>query len=280
MLPGVFLAKKKDGSVYYRSNITLLGKHISLGSYLSEEEAHAAYEEALLLFTDASITIDALLSQIHTSNQISCFSNRTFVLSYEKVVPLLNFRDHKLYIHTPIYLRSSYFEYFLNWNEQLKFDIEDLFYYSSHKIQKRGNRLFVSDYGMQTGLGVRYGIKNYAVLGKDYAFVNHDTLDYRYSNLKIYNIYQGVDTLEDTPGFPVYRARIHIRGLVTVGIYKTAEEAAISYNKAIAFLAKHGYTRQYTPNYIESFSTKKYKEVYQSLTLSESFCHYVQSNLT
>ena len=33
MLPGVYQAKKKDDTIYFRSSITYSGKHISLGSF-------------------------------------------------------------------------------------------------------------------------------------------------------------------------------------------------------------------------------------------------------
>ena len=46
---GVFQARKKDNTVYYRSSITYKGKHISLGSFPTEEDASAAYEEAVML---------------------------------------------------------------------------------------------------------------------------------------------------------------------------------------------------------------------------------------
>ena len=46
VLPGVFIAQKKNGDIYYRSSITYRMKHISLGSYANESDAHAAYEEA------------------------------------------------------------------------------------------------------------------------------------------------------------------------------------------------------------------------------------------
>ena len=36
-LPGVFQAKKKNGSLYYRSSLTYRAKHISLGSYDTPE---------------------------------------------------------------------------------------------------------------------------------------------------------------------------------------------------------------------------------------------------
>ena len=45
-LPGSFQAMKKDGTIYYRSSITYKNKHISLGSFPTEEESHAAYIQA------------------------------------------------------------------------------------------------------------------------------------------------------------------------------------------------------------------------------------------
>ena len=43
LLPGVFQAQKKNGEIYFRSSVTFRGRHISLGSYSSQEEAHSAY---------------------------------------------------------------------------------------------------------------------------------------------------------------------------------------------------------------------------------------------
>ena len=54
MQKGVYLAKKKDGTIYYRSSITFREKHISLGSYATEEEASAAYLDAQSLLDDTS----------------------------------------------------------------------------------------------------------------------------------------------------------------------------------------------------------------------------------
>ena len=49
MQTGVYSAKKKDGTIYYRANITYQAKHISLGSFSSEDDAHSAYSEACSL---------------------------------------------------------------------------------------------------------------------------------------------------------------------------------------------------------------------------------------
>ena len=56
-LPGTFTAQKKDGSIYYRSSFTYKNKHISLGSYGTQEEAHSAYLEAGKIVNDNSISI-------------------------------------------------------------------------------------------------------------------------------------------------------------------------------------------------------------------------------
>ena len=136
MLKGVFPATKKDGTIYYRTSINYSGKHISLGSFASEEMAHLAYKEASQTLSDAVITIDNVYSHKN-------------ILPHEKIIILLNFRDNGLYFKNPIYLRKGYFSYFLSEHEELKFDIDDLFYYSSHKILKRQGHLYVNDYGMQ-----------------------------------------------------------------------------------------------------------------------------------
>ena len=52
---------------------------------------------------------------------------------------------------------------------------------------RRGNHLFVAEYGMQTNIHSRYGIKNFAREGIDYQFVNGDRKDFRYSNIEIFN---------------------------------------------------------------------------------------------
>ena len=50
-MPGAFMAKKKDGTIYYRSSFTYKNKHISLGSYATAQEANKAYEAAHQLVT-------------------------------------------------------------------------------------------------------------------------------------------------------------------------------------------------------------------------------------
>ncbi len=67
----------------------------------------------------------------------------------------------------------------------------------------------VADYGMQVNILNRYGIRSFAVAGKDYLFLNGDDTDFRHENLQIVNRYQGV-TEVIFRGKHRYRARINV----------------------------------------------------------------------
>lgn len=253
-LIGVYLSKKTDGSLYFRSSITYNNKHISLGSYSLEEEAHMAYNEAKAILSDPSLK----LNDYHSTNK----------LSFHKWVVLHNFRDNGYYIKNPIYLYKYYFSYFLSEQIELKFDVDDLFYYSNHKIFKRNGYLFVNDYGMQTNILSRYGIKNYAVEGKDYRFKDGDSCNYRYYNLEVINPYYGVSQ-EVKKGKIFYQAKIHINGDYIIGRYTTLEEAAVAYNKAVDYLLSYkGINKNYTKNYIETLNCSQYKMLYDRVPIS------------
>lgn len=262
MLPGVFEAKKKDGTIYYRSNLTFKNKHISLGSYDSEAAAHQAYRVASSILTDTASIEDSYYM--------------TYALPFQKIVSLINFRDNNMYISTPIYLRKNYFSYYLSINQELKFDIDDLFYYSSHKIMQRKGHLFVNDYGMQVTIQSRYGIKSHAVEGRDYQFVNGDPTDFRYSNLLIINPYHGVSRIERCGEYK-YRTKIHINGNYTIGTYSTEEKAAIAYNKAVDLAKLHGINKNFPENYIETMSGKEYADLYSRLKISSKYIEYLNS---
>ncbi|WWR17239.1 hypothetical protein V1224_07390 [Lachnospiraceae bacterium JLR.KK008] len=258
-LPGVYATKKKDGTTYYRASVTYRTKHISLGSFPGEIPANQAYEEASCLLNDTSVTLES-----YAEDQ---------ALPFAKWVSLLNFRDNKIYIANPIYIHIRYFDYYLTPDLVLKFDMDDLFYYSSRKIMRRGGRLFVSDYGMQVSIASRYGIKNYAVEGRDYRFVNGDPLDYRYENIEILNRYHGVSRAT-RQGKPCYKAKIHINGDFVIGYYENETLAAIAYNKAVDILKKAGVSRQYVPNYIENISASRYADLYALLPISRRIMDY------
>lgn len=253
-LPGVFQAKKKNGETYYRSSITYRTKHISLGSFHTELEAHQAYLDALAITKpNSTMTIE----NVQESQS----------LSFDKCICLLNFRDNGIYMKNPIYLRKTYFEYYYSASEVYLFDIDDLFYYSEHKIMKRNGHLFVADYGMQITILSRYGIKNYSVAGRDYLFNNGNPHDLRYENIQVINPYYGVQQIIKK-GTLLYQTKIHVRGDYLVGIYQTAEEAAIAYNKAIDQLKAAGSLRNYQPNYIESLTGQQYAELYNQIAIS------------
>ncbi|MCM1175650.1 MAG: hypothetical protein NC341_11445 [Blautia sp.] len=259
-LPGVYQAKKKNGTIYYRSSLTYRAKHISLGGYDSMEAAHEAYLLANRLLRERSVTI----GHYHADS----------VLFFEKWVSLINFRDNGIYFSNPIYIRPSFFYYYFSPSHFFIFDRDDLFYYSNHKISCRGGHYFVADYGMQINIMNRYGIKNYAVLNKDYRFINGNTNDYRYENIEILNAYHGVSSFFQN-GRLFYKTKIHIRGNYTVGVYQTEEEAAIAYNKAIDCLKKAGVKKAYTPNYMESMSPSAYADLYTAVHISPRITHYL-----
>jgi len=138
LLAGVYTAIKVNGDCYYRASITYRGKHISIGSYATEIEANNAYVLAdSVLMNAAAYKIEGYASPC--------------ILDFHKWVVLINFRDHDIYFKNPIYLKKRYFIYYIN-SLALKFDVDDLFYYANHKIMKRGEHLFVSDYGMQVSI--------------------------------------------------------------------------------------------------------------------------------
>ena len=200
---------------------------------------------------------------------------RTNQLAFEKIVSLINFRDNHMYIPTPIYLRKNYFSYYLSIHRELKFDIDDLFYYSSHRILTRQGHLYVNHYGMQLTLLGRYGIKTHAVNGRDFCFVNGDENDFRYSNLKIINPYFGVERI-DKNGTEHYKVRIHIHGNITVGNYTNAIDAAIAYNKAVDLAHQAGISKNFPENYIEELSASSYADIYQQISLSPKYLSYLK----
>jgi hypothetical protein len=254
-LKGVYTSFKKDGTKYYRSSITYKSKHISLGSYFEESIANKAYLEALELFSNISLTIIT-------------YSSKKNTLSFNKWVCIINFRDNNMYFKTPILLRKNYFSYYLSPKQELKFDIDDLFYYSSHKIMQRQGHLFVADYGMQVNILSKYGIKNYAVPGKDYLFSNNDTTDYRYQNIIIINKYYGVEQIKNGSSI-LFQTKIHINGNFIVGTYDLEIVAAIAYNKAVDILKKAGLDKNFQTNYVIDISSKDYAEIYNTIKISK-----------
>lgn len=264
MLAGVTKAKKKDGTIYYRSSLTIKSKHISLGSFATETDAHQAYLEANAIIREKKYEIGDF--------------NNSFHLSFEKYVILMNYRNTGIYFKTPIYLQSGYFCYYLTPEKYLIFDREDMFFYAEHKIQIRGGYYFVCDYGSQYNILSRYGIKNYAKKGIDYIFVNQNDMDFRYENINIINEYMGVTKRElgDSRTQDDYECTIHIRGNYLVGRYKDAITAAIAYNKAVDTLKALGIRKKYIKNYIHDLSSEDYRKAYEEIRISTKILNYSQ----
>lgn len=258
-LTGVYTAKRKDGTIYFRASLTYRSKHISLGSYDLERKAHETYLCALDILNDSSIRLDD-----YTASS---------PLSFLKWVSLINFRDNNIYFNTPIYIRPRFFYYYFTPSDFFIFDMDDLFYYSSRKISRRGGHYFVADYGMQVNIMSRYGIKNYAVENRDYRFINGNRNDLRYENIEIINRYNGVSAIQQK-GKTCYQVKIHVKGNVTVGTYATEMEAAIAYNKAIDLLKKAGVDKAYAPNYMEGMSPAAYADLYSAIKVSSRLYHY------
>lgn len=291
MEKGVFAVKKKNGEKYFRASITFHSKHISLGSFDTSDDAHKAYEEAgRILYSvnaanndhtsnvkrNADTNIKINFSSKNDSVTISNFISVIKYLSPEKAVSLISFRDNNIYIKTPIYLRKGYFSYFLFEKRQpreLKFSNDDLFYYSSHRILVHDGHLYVNDYGMQYGILARYGIKNFAVAGRDYDFANGDMDDFRYENIIIFSSFHGVICHRENGQF-VYETRIKINGEFRIGYFESEETAAIAYNKAADFAKAHGIKKNFPQNYVDAVSAKEYAEIYTNVRLPEKFCNY------
>ncbi len=265
MNSGVSKRINKKGRVFFRSSFTFRSKHISLGSFETAQNAHSAYLDALsLVSSDSSLDIGDYDGEKHT-------------VSFEKWVTVINFRDNGLYIKTPIYLRRKYFDYYLSPTEVMKFDADDLFYYSHHKIMRRGGHFFVSDFGMQVNLPSRYGIRSFAVAGRDYFFLNGDPLDFRYGNLKIVNRYFGVRLEKELPK-KIYLASIHVNGIIIIGRYEDELKAAVAYNKAADLIEQTGFKRKYERNYIDDLSENEYLNIYKSVKFKKGFLNLVFSS--
>jgi len=261
MEKGIYIVKKKDGPPLYRATIFYNKKKISLGSYPSLKIATIAREEAknTLSFSDS-------ISDYHCT-----------YLPFNTYVSLINFRDNGLYFSAPIFLYKNYFEYYISRDFHFTFDVDDLFYYSKHKIMIRKNHYFVYDFGSQKNILNRYGIKNYAKLGIDYLFINGDARDFRYSNIKVINKYNGVSK-EIYRNKELYIARIHIHGDYTIGRYTDEETAAIAYNKACDYLKNKGLKKAFEQNYLENVSAIEYAKRYTRIRLPRKIIEYCEKN--
>ncbi len=256
-LKGVYQTTQKNGTISYRTSITYKNKHISLGSFDSEILAHQAYLDAYAILFKQAYVYDNFIPST--------------ALSFEKWIVLHNFRDNGYYFKNPIYLHKYFFSYYLSKTFELEFDVDDLFYYSKHKIFKRNGYLFVNDYGFQTNILSRYGVKNFAVEGRDFYFKDGNNHNMRYHNIGIINKYYGVEKIQ-TDSVDLYVARIHLKGNYVLGRFTTEEKAAVAYNKTADYLKEHGLCNKVFPrNYIEDEIL--YAELYTKIKIPAKIRH-------
>lgn len=264
MKQGVYTIEKKDGTTLYRASLTVKEKHISLGSFDTEQAAHEAYLCGKRIMSETK----DLYSYVEDFRD-----GVPYALPFEKVVVLVNLRQNHVYIKTPIFLEKRSFLYLYSPEFIYKFDVDDLFYYSNHKIMKRGSHLFVSDYGMQENILARYGIKRHAVKGRDYEFVNGDDRDMRYGNVRVINRYYGV-TRQMNAGREEFIAKIHVNGDMIIGKYSSEKEAAIAYNKSAMILKNRGVNIDFPTNYIDGMSELEYISLQNKVRLSDTIRSY------
>lgn len=264
MSTGVYHTKLKNGTDSYRASLTEKGAHISLGSYDTEEAAATAYEEAR-----------ELLSSSENDYSIDSINFKKFSLYFDKIVMLLNLRDNGMYIKTPIYLHKSFFNYYLTPDEILRFDNDDLFYYSTHKIMRRQGHLFVSDYGMQVSIMQRYGVKPFAVAGRDFEYVNGDKYDMSYANIRVLSHYHGVYP-EKTEFSEKFITKIHLNGDYIVGRFSSEAKAAVAYNKAVDLCRSHGFTKNFPLNYVTEYTPSQYADVYSGIKISKNLINFIE----
>jgi hypothetical protein len=129
---------------------------------------------------------------------------------------------------------------------------------------------------MQVTILSRYGIKNHAVCGRDYRFVNGDTSDFRYSNIEIINPYYGVSRIT-VHGQYRYRVHIHINGNYTVGTYRDEIRAAIAYNKAVDLAKQAGILKNFPTNFIVELSGREYADIYTAVKIAPQYLEYLQN---
>ena len=95
-LPGVFQARKKNGDIYFRSSVTFRGKHISLGSFATQEEAHRTY----------TIAANLLKSEIRflPDDYGPCELPLFQVGGFEIISKIMDFISKRLFIYRQIIL--------------------------------------------------------------------------------------------------------------------------------------------------------------------------------
>ncbi len=242
---------QKNAIMRYKVYLLHQSKKIYLGLYSTKELAENALHEATCVM----------------ENPIDVTHYTCSFISYKKFISLCNFRDRHVYIKNPIYIYDNYFCYYLSQDVVLTFDMKDLFFFSTYKVCKRGNYLYMQDSITQQSILTRFGIPPHSVYGVDYQFKNGCMYDFRRDNLEIINSYKGV-TRRQIKDKLIYVAKIFVHQNIIIGHYTSELEAAIAYNKAIDILLEKGIQRDYIKNSIPYLTLSEYNEIYNKLAIS------------
>lgn len=267
-IKNVYKIVDSKNKVYYKALISLKGKRINLGRYKTENMGALACKEAYRLYSAYDITLYNILSMYE--------DNKGVIIPFYTMISIINYRDNKIFLRNPIYIRYNYISYFIDPIRELKFDIDELFFYSSHRILSRGNLFYVNNFGSQERLLNRYGIHSFSVRDRDYFFINGDYYDYRSTNIEVVNRYFGVFKKNYTDNRYYYEVRIHINGDFIIGRFKDEIMAAISYNKACDYANQMGLLKDFNQNYIDELSITSYKKIYDNIKLPKNYISYFE----
>ena len=82
MPTGVYIAKKKDNTEYYRVSFTFKNKHISLGSFDDIKKAEKVYKNAVAIINDSSEYM--VNPELHTTTY-----NASLAIPFDKFITLI-----------------------------------------------------------------------------------------------------------------------------------------------------------------------------------------------
>lgn len=188
-------------------------------------------------------------------------------ISFLKCVSLINLRDHNMYLTSPIYVHDNYFDYYLSTELKLIFDLQDLFFFSTNKIHKRGNYIYIENSVSQTSILNRFHIPPNSVYNVDYYLINGNRYDFRRKNICVINHYIGVSR-EIKYKEEVYVARIIQKVPLVIGHYNSELKAAIAYNKAAELIMSKDSSKYYKLNQIDYLTSTEYNAIYEALPIS------------
>ncbi|ONI41596.1 hypothetical protein AN640_07890 [Candidatus Epulonipiscium fishelsonii] len=250
-----------NGKLYYQVNFFYKSKKIYLGRYSS--------------IADAQITINEATDIVETMCSIK--QAKYTLLSFNKVVILINLRDNGTYFKNPIYLYEDYFGYYISSDIELLFDLIHLFFFATYKIYKRGNLFYTQHTFTQSSILNRLGIVPSSRINIDYKFKNNNPFDFRSDNLEVLKRYYGVSAIEKGEK-TLYQARISKPNTIIIGIFESEIKAAIAYNKAVDYLKSVGMQYKLNSNVIFYITKKEYDIIYDEIELPYKLTNKVPQN--